>query len=75
MLTISGPICQENEAEIGVHDNVSVTLSFSTYATSVSQCELSVAGEAPEDRNDMLCGFICLVDDHDTAVRDRAQQR
>ena len=66
---------QQDESEVGVDDDVPVPLLHVPYASAVRERELSVTGEAPEDRYDMLCGLVCLIYDDYSPEAYRSEER
>ena len=61
-LTISWPVGEEDEAEVRMNDDVPVALLHLAHATAIRECQLSVSSETAEDRHDVFCRLVCLVD-------------
>ena len=74
-LTISRTVSQKDESEVGVNNDVSVPLLHLPYASAVCKRELSVTGEAPEDRDDMLRGLVSLIYDDYSPEAYRSEER
>ena len=74
-LTISRTVGQKDESEVGVDNDVSVPLLHLPYASAVRKRELSMTSEAPEDRDDMLRGLVCLIYDDYSPEAYRSEER
>lgn len=72
--TISRAVGEEDEAEVGMHDDVALPLLRLAHTPAVRERKLPVSGQTTEDSDDVLCGLVGLIYDDDSPEGDRAQE-